>query len=394
MTRRTFTYAPVRQATGWVIESPDGGGRVIARKPRGPSSLDPVPSRLFHDEAAALRYMEQKGMTLAATAARGTRWDAAAHRARELDLLSEVSHALQHAATEPAPVPRRTETQSAFTQRMTDYAKRCDTVEFRTVHGFARVINSRARLERFAREVQRCGGYRPGKPHPVGRDRESWKALEPATAQDARRLSLHSDADLAALVASRKAHAMDIMRQRWHGADCSPAVRLNLAWDIEVAQREMVRRGLLDATDHDKVNAPAMEDEADSACMQAPEPPEPAGQAQVEAVEAIETVDGRLVIAVFDEEYELLGLHAGFEATIRKPQDLRAALQAAAAGDIEGWPASANAQADYDRLTEHRHDYNVIGRWFRDEGLDLTELGMSRLLGRNPRAILATPLAA
>ena len=329
---------------------------------------------------------------------RGTKWDAAAHRQRELDLLSEVSHALQHASAAPPPVPRRTETQAAFGKRMTDYVKRCGTVEFRTVYGFARVINSRERLQRFARESQRCGGYRAGKPHPIGRDRESWKAFQPATFADARRLSLHSDDDLAALVASRKALAVSTMRERWQAAGCSPSVLLNMAWEIEVAQREMVRRGLLDATDHDKVNAPALEEGADSAPVRVAAEQDCRASApdaaQVDAVEAIETADGRLIMAVFDEEFELLGLYVGFESTIRTPQDLREALQAPAAGAIEGWqPASGDAQAAYDRLTEHRHAYNVIGRWFREEGLDLRELGMSRLLGRSPRAMLATRLA-
>ena len=72
-----------------------------------------------------------------------------------------------------------------------------------------------------------------------------------------------------------------------------------------------------------------------------------------------------------------------------------AALAAPAGGAIAGWPpACENPQAAYDRITEHRWDYNVIGRWSRDEGLDLTELKLSRLLGRGPRASLGLRPAA
>ena len=115
----------------------------------------------------------------------------------------------------------------------------------------------------------------------------------------------------------------------------------------------------------------------------------------MEYVEAIESADGRLVLVAFDDDAELLGLHEGFEHRIRKPQDLRAALQALSAGDTLGWPpASATAQATYDRLTARQRDYSVIGRWSRDDGLDLRELRLSRLLGRDPRCMLASPLAA
>jgi hypothetical protein len=469
-----------------------------------------------------------------------TRWDAAAHRTAELDLLSAVSVVMHNASTEAAPVRQRTEGEAAFGQRWEAYAKRCGFATFRTVFGHARVINARTRLERFARDVQRCGGYRPGKPHGPARDREAWPAFQAATARDAHRFGTYSDEALAVLCVERKAYALKIMRQRWDGEDCGPATRLSLARDIEGVQREMVRRGLLDATDHDKVNAePVREDVPEceeatrapaptsvsardaaetailaalNACLDdaaqrypkvgrlmpavrfdvrgqrclaqavrkgkayslrfnlaflashpehvlrstiphevahlvadasghgfrhcahwraicvalggngkrlsrleptaapapAPTPvparplravppsPVPALRADaVEHVEAIETTDGRLVLAVFDEDIELLGLYEGFESRILAPQALRVALAAPAAGAIHGWPAAcADAQATYDRLTEHRGDYNVIGRWSRDEGLDLIELKLSRLLGRGPRAILGRPLAA
>lgn len=405
MTRRTFTYAPAPHGTHWIIESPDGGGTVLARKPRGPSMLDPVPPRLFATEAAALLFMDSKGMQ---RAARITRWDTVAHRDAELDLLSAVSVAMQNATAEAPPAQERRETSDGFAARMTAYVKRAGMLDVVTPHGRMRVLRSRSRLERFARDVQRCGGFRPGKPHAIGRDREDWQAFRPATEQEARRFGAYSSEALTALLAERKAYALKIMRQRWQGMDCSAPVRLNLAWDIEVVQRELVRRGLLDATDHDKVNAePQRDNLAEPAHAAAPKPrPLRAGKHSapvapaaapraVEAVEAIETIDGRLVIVLFDDEIELIGVHEGFEDRIRSPQDLREMLTAASTGHAAGWPpASEDAQATYDRLTEYRHDYNVIGRWSQDAGLDLTELSFSRLLGRGPRAILGPRLAA
>lgn len=413
MNRRTFTYAPKPQGKHWIIESPDGGGVVLARKPRGPAILDPVPARIFATEQAALVYMAQRGMARA-SAAPVTRWDGAAHRAAELDLLSAVSVATHKASTEPAPVRQRTEGSDEFTKRWRAYVKRCGVATFRTVFGQARVIKSRERLERFARDVQRCGGYRPGKPQAIGRDRESWQAFQPATYRDTAKLGRYSDDALSALLAERKAHALEHMRGRWRGADCSPSMRLSIAWDIEVVQREMVRRGLLDATDHDKVNAEPVFTEVDACdalaatgpatsgkprAVKTPPPPQPsparATQDAVEFVEAIETNDGQLFMAVFDDDLVFLGLYAGFESRIRTPQDLRAALAAPAGGAIAGWPPGCeNPQAAYDRITEHRWDYNVIGRWSRDEGLDLTELKLSRLLGRGPRASLGLRPAA
>lgn len=414
MTRRRYTYAPVPQGAHWIIESPDGGGIVLARKPRGPSILDPVPARLFATEAAALLYMAQKGMARASVPM--TRWDAAAHRTAELDLLSIVSVTSHKASTEAAPVRQRTESSEAFGKRWRAYVKRCGIATFRTVYGHARVIKSRERLARFARDVQRCGGYRPGKPHAIGRERETWQAAQAATDRDTARFGRFSNDELCALLADRKASAMNIMRRRWQGMDCGPSVRLSLAWDIEVVQREMVRRGLLDATDHDKVNAEPLfsEVEEDAAAQPAAPPqarkpravkavqatapapaPAPASRDAVEFVEAIETNDGQLYMAVFDDDLVILGLYPGFETRIRTPQDLRAALAAPASGDVGGWPPGCdNPQAAYDRITEHRWDYNVIGRWLRDEGLDLTELKLSRLLGRGPRASLGLRPAA
>lgn len=133
-----------------------------------------------------------------------------------------------------------------------------------------------------------------------------------------------------------------------------------------------------------RASAPAVAEPADS--MRADD---------VEFVEAIETASGALVVAVFDEEFELLGLFEGFEHHVHIAQDVRALLVAPVEGDTADWPAPcATAQATYDRLTARESAYSVIGRWTRQTGLDLSELRLSRLLGRGPRCILASPLAA
>jgi hypothetical protein len=124
-------------------------------------------------------------------------------------------------------------------------------------------------------------------------------------------------------------------------------------------------------------------------------PARPMQADDVEFVEVIETASGALVVAVFDEEAELLGLFEGFEHRIRIAQDVRAVLQCPADGVPQDWPAPcAKPQATYDRLTARATAYSVIGRWSRGAGLDLRELRLSRLLGRGPRNILASPLAA
>lgn len=339
-------------------------------------------------------------------------WDTGAMRAAELDLLSNISIAMQTASTDPAPVKQRVETSSGFQVRFAKYAATCGMVEFKTPHGNVRLLNQRERLERFARDVHRCGGYRPSRPHGIGRERESWQALQPATERDTIRLGRLPDDELATLLATRKAHALDIMRKRWQGADCSAHVRLMLARDIELVQREMVRRGLLDATDHDKVNAEPVQETVDAPPPVAVVPPAPAPAARaprparvtqappasrgafkpddVEMVEVIETTNGKLTLVIFDEEFEILGYYPAFELRLRTFEDLRTALAAPAAGPLHDWPAaSKDAQARYDRLTEHRANYNVIGRWSRLYGMDLQELSLSRLLGRAPRARLA-----
>lgn len=65
MNRQRFTYAIVPHVGGYIIESPNGGGTVLARRPRGPSILDPVPPRMFKSPQAAADYMHRKGMARA-----------------------------------------------------------------------------------------------------------------------------------------------------------------------------------------------------------------------------------------------------------------------------------------------------------------------------------------
>lgn len=275
---RAYVFAIVPHAGRFMIESPNGGGTVLARKPRGPSVLDPVPPRLFATEAAAAKYMAEKGMQPAAPAACAlASFDPAGLHSAQQALLSGVHGALDASPCADAPpAKQRTETASAFQARVDAYLKRCGHVEFTTPAGRYRVLNARDRLQRFARDVRLSDGFRAGSPPAIGRDREDWQALKPATDRDTIRLGALSDDALCALEAERKSHAMDIMRKRWRGEDCSASVRLHLARDIEEAQRELVRRGLLDATDHDKVNAaPVQEDMDEAPAVAAPGPQSP-----------------------------------------------------------------------------------------------------------------------
>ena len=543
--------------------------------------------------------------------------NAATLRAAQMDMLAAIeSTRAQITSDATAPLQDKRETHSSYLARVDAFADAMGWAEFTTPAGRVRVLRSRDRLDWLARQVKACAGYRVPKafrigPRDIPRDREDWPALKPATDHDCIRLARLSDDDVLKLAAQRKADALAWMRKRWTGQDCRASQRLIHAREIEEAQRELVRRGLLDATDHDKVNAEPVQEamqelesapalpapalpardaitSAVTACLadavrrygdkaklqpairfdlrgrargtasvcggayalrfnldayaldprdmlasnvphevahivahalghglnhgrhwraicialggtgerchtmnlpparklrryryvatcgtevmigpqrhkklqtdagtrlrlrttgglitgahynpeDAPMPkparapkatakpapvpkptravkpaPKPASKpapvravpalpaayapAAVEIVEAIETTDGQLFIAAFDDEFELLALHPGMGAHVTTPHLLRLALAAPAGAGTRGWPAACkDAQAVYDRITETRGHYNVIGRWLRDTGLDLTELRFSRLLGRAPRNILGPPSLA
>lgn len=67
--KKAFTYAVKPVTGGFVIESDDGGGIVMAGRPNGPGILNTVPPRKFSSEDQARDFMRKKGMTEAAAAA-------------------------------------------------------------------------------------------------------------------------------------------------------------------------------------------------------------------------------------------------------------------------------------------------------------------------------------
>lgn len=66
MQKPRFTFAVKPHQGGFVIESDDGGGIVMAGKPTGPFALNTTPALVFATEAAAREYMRKVGMTEAA----------------------------------------------------------------------------------------------------------------------------------------------------------------------------------------------------------------------------------------------------------------------------------------------------------------------------------------
>lgn len=68
--RKAFTYAiKPREGGGFTIESPDGGGTVMAGKPTAPGILDSTPARVFRTEQDAREFMAKRNMQEAPSAA-------------------------------------------------------------------------------------------------------------------------------------------------------------------------------------------------------------------------------------------------------------------------------------------------------------------------------------
>ena len=60
--KREFTYKVKPTEGGFLVESDDGGGVVMAGRPNGPGVMNTVPAKVFKTEAAAREYMRKKGM--------------------------------------------------------------------------------------------------------------------------------------------------------------------------------------------------------------------------------------------------------------------------------------------------------------------------------------------
>lgn len=259
-----------------------------------------------------------------------------------------------------------------------------DFVLFRTPGGSAKVARNRERLERFAAAVRSCPGYRPvGRQKMVPRDRECGRAMR-ATEPDDMIRSL-CDRSIQRRLADRKARVMDRMREAL--ADlCTypPELRVADAEEIDALQRELVRRGLLDATDHDKINAAPVYETLPEAApaparRRASKPVRKCKPAPlVEVVEAIECIDGSLSLVAFDEDFEIIGLYRNVQQHLDAFPRLPDALQQLSNGLVSGWPGkSRNPQRDYDSVTLHPDHYRVIGRWTSDRGVCLDELHLS-----------------
>ena len=90
-TKREFTYAIKPTDGGFLIESDNGGGVVMAGRPNGPGAMNTVPAKVFKTESAAREYMQNNGMaeTRSEEAAPGTRVNGEAERAAA-DRLEEL----------------------------------------------------------------------------------------------------------------------------------------------------------------------------------------------------------------------------------------------------------------------------------------------------------------
>lgn len=123
------------------------------------------------------------------------------------------------------------------------------------------VNGGREDLERFAAKVKRSHGFAPARARAIGRDGGTSFHV-PAAAKMAAAESQYGhrgDDSLIMMEITRKAAIVARLRAGAVGSvdgyDYNARQRATDAQEIELIQREMVRRGLLDATDHDKVNA-------------------------------------------------------------------------------------------------------------------------------------------
>lgn len=187
-------------------------------------------------------------------------------RAAQTDLLQRIADAIPNASDEPAPVREAGESLQSFRRRMDAYYARAGHIMLQLPHGTARVLNTATRLQKFARQVKASQGFGPARKRAIGRDPEAHRATRPATEAEAACYRNRTDDELRAMVARDKAEILDRMRRNWNqkigpgNHAGTPRDRVDYAQAIELAQREMVRRGLLDATDWDKVNAEPVHD--------------------------------------------------------------------------------------------------------------------------------------
>lgn len=199
-------------------------------------------------------------------------------RAMQLDMLAQIETAAATASAETMPPRERSESLQSYRARCDAHIARAGYVTLRTTRGAFRIRNTQERLAKVARCMRAAGAFTAPRERAIGRDREDWRATRRmlATGQEM------ADADLLAELERVKAAALRGMRDHFAGrAIFAPAHRVAVAERIDGLQRELVARGLLDATDLDKVTAEPL-DESDSEPVQAIEstPPVPTIEAE------------------------------------------------------------------------------------------------------------------
>lgn len=203
-------------------------------------------------------------------------------RAEQLDMLAQIEIAAATAST--ATMPRRAAglTGESLANARDAHCTQSGFVTLRTSRGVFRVRNTRERLAEVARKMRAPGAFGRGRKLPIGRDGDG-------SHRAARRMDrapgaiLLTEAEILEKIAGAKRMAMTAMQHSWRlaaGLGCKTGLVL-LAEEIDGLQRELVARGLLDATDLDKVTAEPL-DESDSAPVQAIEstPPVPTIEAE------------------------------------------------------------------------------------------------------------------
>jgi hypothetical protein len=191
-------------------------------------------------------------------------------KAAQAQILDDVRAAIALAPEGTRPERRRGESATLYRERIADWSTRHPLQAFHAAGvGTWHVRRSREQLERFAAEIKRCAGFSKARKASIPREPEdrSGRDLRAATPAEAEKLfGWYSEETLRGRLATRKAEILEAMRKHWRNELNFPSsVRRSFAQDVENMQRELVRRGLLDLTDFDKVNGEALHEEIESA---------------------------------------------------------------------------------------------------------------------------------
>ncbi|MCW0208469.1 MAG: hypothetical protein OJK14_15320, partial [Achromobacter sp.] len=182
-------------------------------------------------------------------------------RAEQLDMLAQIDAATGTASHAAMPKRARGMTGESLENARAAHVAAAGFVTLRTPRGSFRVRNTRERLAEVARKMRAPGAFGPGRKLPIGRDGEG-------NHRAARRMDrapgaeLLTQAEILEKIAVAKRAAMKAMRGSWKlsaGIGYKTSLVL-LAEEIDGLQRELVARGLLDATDMDKVQAEPTQD--------------------------------------------------------------------------------------------------------------------------------------